>query len=96
MFARAVSSVHAASFSLNSSSLIPTQFKASARAPVTVPTFAVSFAASMSEFIGSASPNVPDTPAAISPHVATSFSEVASCARSCAASVAVSVSPSTA
>ena len=58
----------AASFSLNSSSLIPTQFKASAREPVTCPTLAVSLADSIRPSIGRASPNVPQTPAAIFVH----------------------------
>ena len=79
----------AASFSLNSSSLIPTQFKASASAPVTCPTLAVSLADS----IGRASPNVPQTPAAIFVHLVMSCSFSASCASSCEASAAVSVSP---
>ena len=56
---RSLSSEQAASFSLNSSSLMPTQFKASAREPVTCPTLAVSFADSIMPSMGRASPNVP-------------------------------------
>ena len=60
---------HAASFSLNSSSEMPAQFRASASTPTTVPVLEVSFAASMRELIGSASPNVPITPVAMFVHV---------------------------
>ena len=90
---RSASSAQAASFSLNSSSEMLTQLSASARAPVTVPTLAVSLEASIRLLIGSASPKVPVTPAAMSPHFATSSSDFASCAKSWAASVALSVSP---
>ena len=81
---------------MNSSSDKPTQFRASASAPVTCPTFAVSFDASIRLFMGSASPKVPTTPAAMFDQLATSSSLVASCASSCADSVAVSLSPRTA
>ena len=49
----------AASFSLKASSLMPTQFKASAREPVTCPTLAVSLADSIMPSMGRASPKVP-------------------------------------
>nr|DAY32945.1 MAG TPA: hypothetical protein [Caudoviricetes sp.] len=90
---RSLSDVQAASFSLNSSSLILAQFNASANVPVTCPTLAVSFADSISPSMGKASPNVPATPAAISVQVETSSALSASFARSWLASVAVSVSP---
>ena len=91
--ALSVSVLILASCSDTSSSLIPTQFKASASAPVTSPVFAVSFAASIKDSMGRLSPNLPYTPAAISTHFATSSSLVASCAKSWAASVACPVSP---
>ena len=78
---------------MNSSSEMPTQLRASARAPVTSPTLAVSLDASIRLLMGSASPKVPITPAAMSPQAATSSSDLASCARSWADSVALSTSP---
>ena len=62
---RSLSVPQAASFSLNASSLMLTQLSASASAPVTCPALAVSLAASMSPLMGSASPKVPATPAAM-------------------------------
>ena len=83
----------AASFWLKRSSLIPAQLSASARTPVTFPTFAVSLADSISPSMGRASSEVPETPAAIRVHLVTSASLLLSFASSWLASVAVSVSP---
>ena len=90
---RSASVLHSDSLVLKSSSEIPAQFSASARTPVTVPTFAVSFDASISPSTGRESPKVPKTPAAIFVHSVTSSSFVTSLANSWEASVAVSVSP---
>ena len=87
--------VHLARDSLNASSLMPAQLRASASGPVTCPTLAVSFAASVSPSIGSESPKVANTPGSMSPvHFARSFSLSVNLARWLAVSTDWSYSPS--
>lgn len=90
---RSASPEHRSSRLLKSSSLIPTQFRASARTPVTLAVLAVSLVASISPSMGRESPKVPLTPAAIRVQRVTSCSLRVSLASSWDASVAVSVSP---
>ena len=66
IWARSDSEDVVASFSLNASSLIPAQFKASAKVPVTTPTCAVSLIASARLSIGMESPYCAQAPMASS------------------------------
>ena len=76
---RSLSVEQSANIALNSSSpTLPAQLSASASAPVTWPTLAVSLADSIRLSTGRASPKVPATPAAMLPHFATSSSLSAS------------------
>ena len=77
----------------NLSFSLAAQFSASARGPVTCPTLAVSFAASVSPSIGSEAPNCAYMPVHISVHVERFSSLLTSFERWFAASTAWSVSP---
>ena len=93
--ARSDSELVLCSFSLNSSSLIPAQFSASAKVPVTVPTCAVSLIASARPSIGMESPYCAHAPIASSVICTRSDCERPSACKFAVAVAAVCVSPNT-